>query len=132
MRKVIYAVMLLLGLSMMSSSCSSSPESLAKKDAEAMETSYESNAPTLEDYSWIVGTWACDMGAYGTVVVKFDGNGSSGSCTEAQYGSYKTGTYNVSGNTLRYKLTGESVTTTIGIEPGHRLHAGEGYYYHKR
>lgn len=89
------------------------------------------NLPSGE-YMWIVGTWACDMGSYGTVVVKFDGDGSSGTCTEAQYGSYKTGTYNVSGNALRYKLNGESVTTTIEIEPGHRLSAGGGYYYHKR
>lgn len=85
-----------------------------------------------KEYEWIVGTWACDMGAYGTVVVKFDGDGSSGTCTEAQYGSYKTGTYYVSGNTLCYKLNGESVTTTIEIESGHRLAAGGGYYYHKR
>ena len=89
------------------------------------------NLPSGE-YIWIVGTWACDMGPYGTMVVKFDGDGSSGTCTEAQYGSYKTGTYNVSGNTLRYKLFGESGTTTIEIEPGHKLSAGGGYYYHKR
>lgn len=89
------------------------------------------NLPSGE-YIWIVGTWACDMGPYGTVVVKFDGDGTSGTCTEALYGSYKTGTYNVSGNTLRYNLFGESVTTTIEIEPGHKLSAGGGYYYHKR
>ena len=96
------------------------------------ETSYESSATTSEDYSWIVGTWACDMGAYGTAVLKFDGNGTSGDCTEVQYGSYKYGTYRVVDNELRYKLNGESVTTTIEIQSGHRLHAGEGYYYHKR
>lgn len=96
------------------------------------ETSYESSAKTSEDYSWIVGTWACDMGAYGTVVLKFDGNGTSGDCTEVQYGSYKYGTYSVVDNELRYKLNSESVTTTIEIQSGHRLHAGEGYYYHKR
>ena len=96
------------------------------------ETSYESSTTASEDYSWIVGTWACDMGAYGTVVVKFDGNGSSGDCTEVQYGSYKYGTYRVEGNILCYKLNGENMTTTIEIQSGHRLHAGEGYYYHKR
>ena len=96
------------------------------------ETSYESSAETSKDYSWIVGTWACDMGAYGTVVLKFDGNGTSGDCTEVQYGSYKYGTYSVVDNELRYKLNSESVTTTIEIQSGHRLHAGEGYYYHKR
>lgn len=94
--------------------------------------SYNSNETKLNGYEWIVGTWACDMGPYGTVVVKFDGDGSSGMCTEAQYGSFKTGTYNVSGNTLCYKLDGESVTTTIEIESEHRLAAGGGYYYHKR
>ena len=96
------------------------------------ETSYESNTITAEDYSWIVGTWACDMGAYGTVVLKFDGDGTSGDCTEVEYGSYKYGTYQVDDNTLHYKLNGENVTTTIEIQSGHRLHAGEGYYYHKR
>ena len=96
------------------------------------ETSYESSAETSKDYSWIVGTWACDMGAYGTVVLKFDGNGTSGDCTEVQYGSYKYGTYSVVDNELRYKLNSESVTTTIEIQSGHRLHAGEGYYYRKR
>ena len=96
------------------------------------EYSYKSNTADSEDYSWIVGTWACDMGAYGLVVVIFDGNGKSGDCTEVQYGSYKYGTYSVDGNTLRYKLNDESVTTTIEIEPGHRLSAGGGYYYHKR
>lgn len=102
------------------------------KAARARDNTYGTQTNTGEDYSWIVGTWACNMGAYGTVIVKFEGNGSSGSCTEAQYGSYKTGTYSVSGNTLRYKLNGESVSTTIQIEPGHRLSAGGGYYYQKR
>ena len=30
------------------------------------------------------------------------------------------------------ELNGESVTTTIEIQSNHRLHAGEGYYYHKK
>ena len=96
------------------------------------EYSHESSTAASEDYSWIVGTWACDMCSYGTVVIEFKGDGSSGDCVEAQYGSYSTGTYYVSGNTLCYKLNGESVTTTIEIEPGHKLSAGGGYYYHKR
>lgn len=95
------------------------------------ESSYDHDS-SKEDYSWIVGTWACNMGGYGTVVLKFDGDGSSGDCTEVEYGSYKYGTYHVSGNTLSYKLNGESFTTTIEIQSGHRLHAGEGCYYHKR
>lgn len=102
------------------------------KAAQGRANTYGTQTNTGEDYSWIVGTWACDMGVYGTVVVKFDGNGSSGNCTEGSYGSYQTGTYYVSGNTLYYKLNGEKATTTIEIEPGHRLSAGGGYYYHKR
>lgn len=95
------------------------------------ESSYD-HGSSKGDYSWIVGTWACNMGGYGTVVLKFDGDGSSGDCTEVEYGSYKYGTYHVSGNTLSYKLNGESFTTTIEIQSGHRLHAGGGYYYYKR
>ena len=95
-------------------------------------TNSSQNTTYSKDFSWIVGTWACDMGSYGTVVVKFDGDGTSGDCAELQYGSYKYGTYRVEDNTLRYKLNGESVTTTIEIQSNHRLHAGEGYYYHKK
>lgn len=102
------------------------------KTANAHANTYGTQTNAGEDYSWIVGTWACNMGSFGTVVVKFEGNGSSGNCTEESYGSYQTGTYYVSGNTLYYKLSGEKATTTIGIEPGHRLSAGGGYYYHKR
>ena len=120
MKKLVYTAMLLLGLSMMVS-CGG-----------GNNYSNSSKRKASEDYSWIVGTWACDMGSYGTVVVEFKGDGSSGNCVEAQYGSYSAGTYYVSGNTLCYKLNGESVTTTIEIEPGHRLSAGGGYYYHKR
>lgn len=102
------------------------------KVAHAHANTYGTQINAGEDYSWIVGTWVCNMGSYGTVVVKFEGSGSSGSCTEAQYGSYKTGTYSVNGNTLSYKLSGESVSTTIQIESGHRLSAGGGYYYYKK
>lgn len=104
----------------------------SQANAELRGGGNDNNSKASGGYSWIVGTWACDMGPYGSVVVKFDGDGTSGTCTEAQYGSYKTGTYSVSGNTLHYKLSGESVSTTIQIEPGHRLSAGGGYYYHKR
>lgn len=42
MKKILYAVMLLLGLSMMVS-CSVSPEEQAKKDAKAMNRALENN-----------------------------------------------------------------------------------------
>ena len=121
MKRFMYVAMLLLGLSMMVS-CGGNGHSNSSK----------SSSSSSMDYSWIVGTWSCDMGAYGTVVVKFEGNGMSGDCTEIQYGSYKYGTYQVNGNTLSYKLNGEAVSTVIEIQPGQRLSAGGGYYYHKR
>lgn len=50
MKKIIYVAMLLLGLSMMTSSCFSSPESLAKKDAQAMNKAVERNdAKAMEE-----------------------------------------------------------------------------------
>lgn len=122
--------MLPFGLSMMVSSCGGCSSSSYNEDRGGNGSN--SSSTTSKDYSWIVGTWACDMGSYGTVALKFDGDGTSGNCTEVQYGSYKYGTYRVEGNVLCYKLNGESVTTTIEIQSGHRLHAGEGYYYHKR
>ena len=84
-------------------------------------------------YSWIVGTWDCEMGAYGTVVMNFEGDGTTGRCSELQpNGTYRYGSYHVEGNVLSYKLTGESFSTTIDIEPGHKLAAGGGAYYRKR
>ena len=85
------------------------------------------------DYSWIVGTWDCEMGAYGKVVLNFEGDGTSGRCSELKAdGTYKYGSYNVNGDVLSYKLTGESFPTTIKIESGRRLSDGDGVYYHKR
>ena len=43
MKKLMCAVMLLLGMSMTSVSCSTSPESQAKKDAQAMNRALEKN-----------------------------------------------------------------------------------------
>ena len=43
MRKIMYAAMLLLGLSMTNVSCSTSPEAQAKKDAKAMNKALEKN-----------------------------------------------------------------------------------------
>lgn len=123
---IIYFVVIALALFYVIKSCGGN-----HSDYSNMSSSNNSVASS-NDYSWIVGTWACDMGAYGTVVVKFDGNGMSGDCTEIQYGSYKYGTYQVNGNTLSYKLNGEAVSTAIEIQSGHRLSAGGGYYYHKR
>ena len=85
------------------------------------------------DYSWIVGTWDCDMGAYGKMVMNFEGDGTSGRCSELKAdGTYRYGTYQVNGDVLSYKLTGESFSTTISIESGHRLSDGDGVYFHKR
>ena len=73
------------------------------------------------------------MGAYGKVVMNFEGDGTSGRCSELKPdGTYKYGTYQVNGNVLSYKLTGESFSSTINIESGHRLSDGDGTYYRKR
>lgn len=99
-------------------------------------TNSTSNTTTTSnsgDYSWIVGTWECEMGAYGKVVMNFEGDGNTGRCSELKAdGTYKYGSYNVDGDVLSYKLTGESFPTTIKIESGHRLSDGDGTYYRKR
>lgn len=82
------------------------------------------------DYSWIVGTWSCST-PYGTMTLKFEGDGSSGSCAELTYGSYNYGRYTVKDGVLRYKLNGESLTNVIEIHDGHQLYFGDGYYLHK-
>ena len=85
------------------------------------------------DYSWIVGTWDCEMGAYGKVVMNFEGDGTTGRCSELKPdGTYRYGSYHVDGDVLSYKLTGESFSTTIKIESGRRLSDGDGVYYRKR
>ena len=85
------------------------------------------------DYSWIVGTWDGDMGAYGKIVLNFEGDGTSGRCSELKAdGTYRYGSYQVNGDVLSYKLTGESFPTTIKIESGHRLSDGDGVYFHKK
>ncbi len=89
--------------------------------------------PNYSDYSWIVGTWSCEMGAYGTVVMKFEGDGTSGKCAERQSdGSYRYGTYQVSNDVLSYRLTGESIPKKISIEPGQKLLDESGSYYRKK
>lgn len=94
------------------------------------------NKPS-KDYSWIVGKWSCNMGSLGTITLIFEGDGTSGSCTEIEMvsygnGSYKYGSYRVQDDELSYKLNGEKWATTIEIHSGHRLYAGEGYYFHKK
>ena len=85
------------------------------------------------DYSWIVGTWSCEMGAYGTVVMKFEGDGTSGDCSERlSDGSYRYGTYQVNNDVLSYQLKGESIPKKISIEPGQKLLDECGSYYRKR
>ena len=82
------------------------------------------------DNSWIVGTWSCTT-PYGTVTLKFEGDGSSGSCAELTYGSYNYGRYSVKDGVLRYKLNGESLTNVIEIHDSNMLYFGDGYYLHK-
>lgn len=115
---------------------SSDNNTITMPDLTPSNTNTNTNANTTSnagDYSWIVGTWDCDMGAYGKVVLNFEGDGTTGRCSELKAdGTYKYGSYNVDGNVLSYKLTGESIPTTIKIESGHRLSDGDGVYYRKR
>lgn len=52
MKKLIYAVMLLLGLSMTNISCSNSPEAQAKSDAKAVVKALEKNDPKAKEKAW--------------------------------------------------------------------------------
>ena len=83
-----------------------------------------------ENYSWIIGTWSVDLPTE-TYGIRFDGDGKSGPCLAVEDGIVKQGTYSVNNNKITYKLEGESITTFIEIHPGHRLYAGDGYYYQK-
>lgn len=91
---------------------------------------YEDDYTQYADYSWIVGTWSCTT-PYGTMTLKFEGDGSSGSCAELTYGSYNYGRYSVKDGVLRYKLNGESLTNVIEIHDSNMLYFGDGYYLHK-
>ncbi|MCR5658620.1 MAG: hypothetical protein K6G25_04790 [Bacteroidales bacterium] len=115
---------------------SSDNNTITMPDLTPTNTESDANTNTTSnagDYSWIVGTWDCEMGAYGKMVMNFEGDGASGRCSELKSdGTYRYGTYHVDGNVLSYKLTGESFSTTIDIEPGHKLSAGDGVYFRKR
>ena len=95
-------------------------------------TNNNTTTPYYDDLSWIVGTWSCEMGAYGTVVLKFEGDGTSGNCTEKHDGSTRYGTYRVEGNVLSYQLSGESIPKKISIEPDKKLLDESGSYYRKK
>ena len=96
-------------------------------------TNSSTSTTNYNDYSWIVGTWSCEMGAYGTVVMKFEGDGTSGNCAERlSDGSYRSGTYQVNNNVLSYRLKGESIPKKISIEPGQKLLDESGSYYRKK
>lgn len=111
-----------------------------KAEAEERESSPEgntnsSNSSSQEDYSWIVGSWYVTT-PYGTMSIKFDGNGQKGRVTELSdamnINTAKYGTYEVIDNILSYRLNGErGIVTEIYIESGHKLSAGGGYYYKK-
>lgn len=115
---------------------SSDDNTITMPDMTPKNTNTTSNTTTTSnygDYNWIVGTWDCDMGAYGKMVMNFEGDGASGRCSELKPdGTYRYGTYQVNGNVLSYKLTGESFSSTINIESGNRLSDGNGTYYRKR
>lgn len=52
MKRLMYAVMLLLGLSMATVSCSTSPEAQAKKDAKAIVKALEKDDEKAESKAW--------------------------------------------------------------------------------
>ena len=89
---------------------------------------------SVADYSWIVGIWYVET-PYGTTSICFDGDGKNGKCTElldaSNPASVQYGYYEVENDMIKYKLSGEPVTTTIEIHPGNKLYFGSGYYYKK-
>ena len=97
------------------------------------ELYYESEKSYTQSvkHPWIVGQWYCET-PHGAITLVFNGDGQYGTCSELMYGSYKIGTYSVEGNTIRYKLDGESWSNTVEICDGHRLHLGDGYYLRKK
>ena len=110
------------------SSSTSTESTTTKTNTGTTTTHYEDG-----DYSWIVGTWSCEMGAYGTVFLKFEGDGTSGDCSERQPdGSYRYGTYQVNGDVLSYQLKGESIPKKISIQSGQKLLDESGSYYRKK
>ena len=52
MKKLMYTVMLLLGLSIVSVSCSTSPEAQAKKDAKAVVKAMDKGNKKAEEKAW--------------------------------------------------------------------------------
>ena len=114
-------------------SSESSTSSNSNTTTTTTNTNTGTTTPNYSDYSWIVGTWSCEMGAYGTVVMKFEGDGTSGKCAERLTdGSYRYGTYQVNNDVLSYRLEGESIPKKINIEPGKKLLDESGSYYHKK
>ena len=99
-------------------------------DYEGVNRHSEEVYNTSAKYPWIVGTWSCTT-PHGAITLVFNGDGQWGTCSELMYGSYKIGTYTVDGNTLRYKLDGESWSNTVEIR-GNRLYLGDGYYLNKK
>ena len=110
----------------------SSESSTSTSTPTTTTTNNSTTTPYYDDLSWIVGTWSCEMGAYGTVVIKFEGDGTSGNCTEKHDSSTRYGTYRVEGNVLSYRLEGESIPKKISIESGKKLLDESGSYYRKK
>ena len=128
----------LLNLGSGSSSDNSATTNTTNTNTTTTTTTNNSNTNTSTttnygDYSWIVGTWSCEMGVYGTVIMKFEGDGTSGKCAERQSdGSYRYGTYQVNNDVLSFKLSGESIPKKISIKPGQKLLDESGSYYRKK
>lgn len=84
------------------------------------------NAP---DYSWIYGTWYCDIPPYGTMVLKIN---EYQAISIDDYGRDK-GQYTIDGDILRVKFTKDGgAATTYKLDfSRHRIGAGDGYYFYK-
>lgn len=135
MRSINYSVLLLLVVSNLMVSCVLSNQSKGVKEKEH-ETEKSVHQNNSVDYSWIVDIWFLET-PFGTTSIKFGGNGTSGDVTELEDAmnpySAKHGKYYVLDDKIHYSLDGEprGISYVIEIQDGHRLHAGEGYYYIK-
>ena len=114
---------------------SSSEESYSSNE-EYSSSDYYSSSSDDDTYSWIVGTWRCNMGSHGTSTITFYGNGRSGRYTEVVTGNdilgtiSESGTYTFDGSTINTYDSETPVCTPIPVR-GNRLYAGGGYYYTK-
>ena len=78
-----------------------------------------------EDYSWLNGTWVCNM-QYGSIIVEIDGN----HIQENYGGDIYTGTYSIRDNEI-HPNTNSHVVYPLDIS-SQRICDGRGGYFRKQ